>query len=184
MNSILTALRVLLVMIVLTGIAYPLAVTGIAQTAFPSQANGSLIEEDGQIIGSRLLGQRNSDPAFFWGRPSAGSYDPMAAAGSNLGPTHPELRSLIEERAQELRLADPGNDSAIPIELLTASASGLDPHITPEAALYQAPRIARLRSVSENALHTLIEKYTVRSWLGPDVVNVLELNRALNQELE
>ncbi|MCA6215473.1 potassium-transporting ATPase subunit KdpC [Ideonella sp. B7] len=169
-----------------TGLAYPLAVTGVAQTALPAQANGSLIQRGGQAIGSRLIGQPFSDPAHFWGRPSATNPMPNNAAnsgGSNLGPSNPALVDAVKGRIAALKAADPGQTAAVPVDLVTASASGLDPHISRVAADYQLPRIARLRGLPENALRALVEAHTERPWLGflgEPRVNVLQLNLDLD----
>lgn len=169
-----------------TGLAYPLAVTGVAQTALPAQANGSLIQRGGQAIGSRLIGQPFSDPAHFWGRPSATNPMPNNAAnsgGSNLGPSNPALVDAVKGRIAALKAADPGQTAAVPVDLVTASASGLDPHISRAAADYQLPRIARLRGLPENALRALVEAHTERPWLGflgEPRVNVLQLNLDLD----
>lgn len=169
-----------------TGLAYPLAVTGVAQTALPAQANGSLIQRGGQVIGSRLIGQPFSDPAHFWGRPSATSPMPNNAAnsgGSNLGPSNPALVEAVKARIAALKAADPSQTAAVPVDLVTASASGLDPHISRAAADYQLPRIARLRGLPEGALRALVEAHTERPWLGflgEPRVNVLQLNLDLD----
>jgi len=177
----------LLVMTVLTGLVYPLAVTGIAQLLFPHQANGSLIVRDGKVIGSELIGQYFDDPKYFWGRPSATSpfpYNAAASGGSNLGPTNPALIDAVKARVAALRAADPGNDRPVPVDLVTASGSGLDPHISPAAALYQVNRVARVRGMEEKAVHTLIVQHTEERWvglLGEKRVNVLRLNMALDR---
>jgi len=171
---------------VLTGVVYPLVVTGIAQVAFPSKAEGSIIYKDGRAVGSRLIGQAFSDPKYFWGRASATSnfaYNAMASGGSNLGPTNPALAEAVKARAAVLLAADPGNTSAIPVDLVTASASGLDPHISPDAAMYQAVRVARVRGLSEEVVKELVARYTEKRWIGfigEERVNVLELNLALD----
>ena len=180
------ALVMLLVFTVLTGILYPLAVTGIAQVVFPSQANGSLIWQDGQAVGSRLIGQSFDAPEYFWGRLSAtGPYPNNAAAssGSNLGPLNPALKEAVEARVKALRAADPDNARPVPVDLVTASASGLDPHISPAAALYQAPRVATVRGIDVATVKALIDQHTEGRtlWiLGEPRVNVLELNLALD----
>ncbi len=169
-----------------TGLAYPLAVTGVAQVALPTQANGSLIQRDGQVIGSRLIGQPFSDPAHFWGRPAATSPMPNNAAnsgGSNLGPSNPALIEAVKARVAALKAADPGQTAPVPVDLVTTSASGLDPHISRAAADYQLPRIARLRGLPESALRALVEAHTERPWLGflgEPRVNVLQLNLDLD----
>lgn len=182
-----TGVSLLLVLTVITGIAYPAAVTAIAQTCFPSQANGSLITQGNTVIGSTLIGQSFDDPSYFWSRPSATAptpYNAAASSGSNLGPLNPSLLEAVTARCQALHAADPGNAQPIPVDLVTASASGLDPHISPAAALYQAPRIARLRSINLDMLHTLISQHTESRWLGllgEPRVNVLALNLALDR---
>lgn len=174
------------VLSLVTGLAYPLAVTGVAQVALPTQANGSLIQRDGQVIGSRLIGQPFSDPAHFWGRPSATSPMPNNAAnsgGSNLGPSNPALIEAVKARVAALKAADPGQTAPVPVDLVTTSASGLDPHISRAAADYQLPRIARLRGLPESALRALVEAHTERPWLGflgEPRVNVLQLNLDLD----
>jgi K+-transporting ATPase ATPase C chain len=176
----------LVVLTVVTGIIYPLAVTGIAQAVFPSQANGSLIVSDGKIIGSRLMGQPFDDPKYFWGRPSATSpfpYNAGSSSGSNLSPTNPDLVKAVQGRVDALRAADPGNTAPVPVDLVTASASGLDPHISPAAALYQVSRVARERKLDLQALQRLIEEHTEGRFLGllgEPRVNVLTLNLALD----
>lgn len=173
------------VLTVVTGILYPLAVTGIAQTVMPEQANGSLILKDGKPIGSALIGQSFSDPKYFWGRPSATSPMPnngAASSGSNLGPTNPALKDAVALRVKALRDADPGNTAPIPVDLVTASGSGLDPHISPAAAEYQMARIARVRGLNQEALRELVAQHTEpRQFgvLGEPRVNVLQLNLAL-----
>src|SRR5581483_865495 len=168
------------------GVAYPLLVTGIAQVAFKHQANGSLIEKDGKVLGSELIGQPFSDPKYFWSRPSATSpqpYNGASSSGSNQGPTNPALKEAVEGRVKALR--DAGGDPAkpIPVDLLTASGSGLDPHISPAAADYQVARIAKARSLPEQRVRELVAKHTEGRQLGilgEPVVNVLKLNLALD----
>ena len=169
----------------LTGLVYPLVVTGIVQVIFPRQANGSLIMKDGKAVGSELIGQPFDDPKYFWGRLSSTPdfpYNSAASSGSNLGPSNPALVEAARARAKALRAADPGNQSAIPLDLVTSSGSGLDPHISPAGALYQAPRVARLRGLSEEEVRKWVDKFTEpRQWgfLGEPRVNVLRLNLAL-----
>jgi K+-transporting ATPase ATPase C chain len=176
----------LITLAVLVGVVYPLFITGIAQTLFHHEANGSLIVQRGAIAGSELIGQPFTDPGYFWSRPSATSpvpYNAGASTGSNLGPTNPALLKAIADRIAALRAADPGNSSPVPIDLVTASASGLDPDISPAAAEYQVARIARARGVSVAIVRSLVEKYTSGrqlGFLGEPRVNVLELNRALD----
>lgn len=187
------AIMMLVLLTLITGLLYPLTVTAIAQAAFPSQANGSLMVQDGQVVGSRLIGQPFDDPKYFWSRLSATGAFPYNAfnadnltgsSGSNLGPTSQALIEAVQARVGALRAADPGNNVPIPVDLVTASGSGLDPHISPAAALYQAPRVARERGLGEEAVRQLIDEYTEdRTWgiLGEPRVNVLELNLALDR---
>lgn len=181
------ALRLLIVLTTLTGVVYPLLLTGIAQIVFPGRANGSLIEKGGDPVGSRLIGQAFDDPRYFWGRPSATSplpYNAAASSGSNLGPSSADLHEIVRQRVAVLRAADPDNTALIPIDLVTASASGLDPHISVAAAHYQVPRIARLRGIPENTLLELVDQYTdgrVLVFWGEPGVNVLALNLALDE---
>jgi K+-transporting ATPase ATPase C chain len=191
-RSILQALKtgslMLLVMTALTGLAYPLVVTGIGQLLFNDQANGSQLERDGVTIGSELIGQNFfGTPGYFWGRPSAAGdgYDASASSGSNLGPTNQVLLDRIDETIAELQAAHPERAGAeIPVDLVTASGSGLDPHISPAAAEYQAPRIARERGISEEQVRALVEEATdgrTFGILGEPRVNVLKLNLALDE---
>lgn len=180
------ALMALLIFTVLTGLLYPLVVTGIAQLVFPHQANGSLIVQNGQIVGSTLIGQQFTDPKYFWGRLSATGpypYNAASSSGSNLGPTNPALLDEVKGRIAALKAADPSNTQPIPVDLVTSSGSGLDPDISVAAALYQLPRVARLRGLSESALRTLVDQYThgrQLGFLGEPRVNVLQLNLALD----
>lgn len=180
------ALCLFSVLSVLTGLVYPVLVTGLAQALFPYQAGGSLLERDGMVVGSTLIGQSYSDPKFFWGRPSATGGWPnngMASGGSNQGPLNPALVDSVKARVAALKLADPMQQAAIPLDLLTASASGLDPDISPAAAHFQAPRVARVRGMDLNALDRLIVQHTRKrqlGLLGEARVNVLELNLALD----
>jgi K+-transporting ATPase ATPase C chain len=179
------AVSLFVVLTVVTGVVYPLAVTGVAKAAFPHQAAGSLIVQGGKTVGSSLIGQNFTDPKYFWGRPSATA--PMAnngqgSAGSNLGPLNPALTDAIKGRVDALRAADPGNKAAVPVDLVTASASGLDPEISVAAALYQAPRIARLRGVAPEVVEGVIARHTegrLFGLLGESRVNVLEMNLEL-----
>jgi K+-transporting ATPase ATPase C chain len=171
----------------LTGIVYPLAVTGIAQVVFPSAASGSLLVVDGRARGSSLIGQPFSAPGYFWSRPSATSpvpYNGAASAGSNLGPTSPALVAAVQERVAALRAADPGLTGPIPVDLVTASASGLDPDISPAAALVQVPRVARARGLREELLRQLVRTHIESrafGFVGEPRVNVLALNLALDR---
>jgi potassium-transporting ATPase KdpC subunit len=183
------ALVMFALLTLLTGAVYPLLVTGIAQVLFPSQANGSLIERDGKILGSELIGQPFSDPKYFWGRPSATvpvPYMAGASSGSNLGPTNPALEKAVRSRIDVLRAADPGNSDAIPVDLVTTSGSGLDPHISPAAANFQVERVARVRGLPVETVRALVARYTEGRQLGvlgEPRVDVLGLNLALNQVL-
>jgi K+-transporting ATPase ATPase C chain len=184
------ALLMLLFFTLLTGIVYPLAVTFSAQLLFPRQANGSLLGTNEQPLGSELIGQAFSRPDYFWGRPSATSpaaYNGGASSGSNQGPTNPALIAAVKARIRVLRDADPSHREAIPVDLVTASASGLDPHISPAAASYQITRIAKARHLSPNSVSDLVSRYTEgRQWgvLGEPRVNVIKLNLALDQRLK
>ncbi len=180
------ALSLFILLTIITGLIYPLLVTGIGQALFPAQAAGSLIQHDGKLIGSRLIGQNFTDPKYFWGRPSATApvpYNAAASSGSNLGPLNPALKDAVEVRVKALREADPGNTAPVPVDLVTASASGLDPQISPAAATYQATRVARVRGLTLDAVQTLVAQHTEdRQWgmFGEPRVNVLELNLALD----
>lgn len=169
-----------------TGAAYPALVGGIAQLFFPDQANGSLIVRDGSPVGSRLIGQNFTGEGYFWGRPSATAafpYNGGLSGGSNLGPSNPALAQAVKDRAQALRAADPGNAEAVPVDLVTASASGLDPHISLAAAQYQAARVARVRGLAAIDIRNLVSSHAQPrqfGFLGEPRVNVLELNLALD----
>ena len=180
------ALVTLILFTVLTGVVYPLVVTGIAQAVFPSRATGSLIVRDGKVVGSALIGQPFDAPKYFWSRPSATitfGYNAGASGGSNLSPTNPALVSAVQGRVDALRAADPGNTAPVPVDLVTASGSGLDPHISPAAALYQVARVARERTLSPEAVRALVERHTEGRFLGllgEPRVNVLALNLSLD----
>jgi K+-transporting ATPase ATPase C chain len=183
------ACGLLAVFTLVTGVVYPLLVTGIAQAAFRDRANGSLIVEGGKLRGSRLIGQPFESPKNFWGRLSATSPSPYNAAsssGSNLGPTNEALTKAAKTRIDALRAADPGNDAPVPVDLVTASASGLDPHISPAAAEYQIRRVARARGIPEERVRALVREFTegrTLGVLGEPTVNVLLLNLALDREM-
>jgi K+-transporting ATPase ATPase C chain len=176
----------LVLLAIVTGVAYPVIVTAIAQVAFPYQANGSLIFKGGESVGSALIGQPFDDPKYFWGRPSATApfaYNAGSSAGSNLSPTNPDLVKAVQARVDALRAADPGNTAAVPVDLVTASGSGLDPHISPAAALYQVSRVARARKLDPQVIADLVERHTegrLFGLLGEPRVNVLVLNLALD----
>jgi potassium-transporting ATPase KdpC subunit len=187
MTEILRPALVLFVLLsVLTGLVYPFAVAGVARLAFPAQAAGSMVERDGKLVGSQLIGQSFSDPKHFWSRPSATSPMPNNASnssGSNLGPTNPALVDAVKGRIAALRAADPGNDAPVPIDLVSASASGLDPEISVAAAHYQAARVARVRGIAVERVHALIAEHTqgrLFGFLGEPRINVLALNLALD----
>ena len=188
----LTHIRAAIVSLVLftaiTGLVYPVVVTVITQLVFPHQANGSLVVKDGKAVGSTLIGQPFDDPKYFWGRPSATSpfgYNAGASSGSNLSPTNPDLIKMVQGRVDALRAADPGNTVPVPVDLVTASGSGLDPHISPAAALYQAGRVARVRKLDERVVRELVEQHVEGRQLGvlgEPRVNVLALNLALDRK--
>ena len=182
------ALVLFLVLSLITGLLYPLLVTGVAQVGFPHQANGSLIQRDGQTVGSELIGQPFSQPDHFWSRPSATgpmAYNAAASGGSNLGPSHPALSEVVQVRIAALRAADPGNTAPVPVDLVTASASGLDPHISQAAARYQVQRVARVRGLPAEQVNALVDQHTEGAWfgfMGEARVNVLALNLALDAQ--
>jgi K+-transporting ATPase ATPase C chain len=187
MNNVIRPALVLFALLsALTGLVYPLAVTGAAKALFPSQAAGSLVVQGGATVGSSLIGQNFSDPKHFWGRPSATApqpYNASASGGSNLGPLNPALAEAVKGRVESLRAADPGNTAPVPVDLVTASASGLDPDISPAAAHYQAARVARVRGVPLEQVNALVARHTQAPlWglLGEPRVNVLALNLALD----
>jgi K+-transporting ATPase ATPase C chain len=186
-SEIRPALVLLLLLTLLTGVAYPLAVTLIARLAFPAQAQGSLIVRGGHAVGSRLIGQTFDDPRYFWGRLSATGpvpYNGAASTGSNYGPMNPALMDAAKARIEALRAADSTARGSVPIDLVTASGSGLDPHISPAAAEYQVARVARARGMTEDQVRALVRTHSAgRTWgvLGEPVVNVVELNLALDE---
>ena len=181
------AVSLLVLMTILLGIVYPLVITGVAKVTFPRQAEGSLIYKDGKLIGSTLIGQNFTDPKYFWGRPSATTpqpYNGLASSGSNLGPLNPALLDAVKANVKALHDADPDNRRPIPVDLVTASASGLDPDISPAAAHYQAARVARARNLALAPVETLIkthERGRLFGLIGERRINVLELNLALDQ---
>lgn len=181
-----SGLILLFLMTALTGFIYPLTITGIAQVLFPHQANGSLIEVEGKVVGSEFIGQEFESLHYFWGRPSATSpypYNGVNSSGSNMGPSNPDFLKTVQDRVKHLRDTDPQKSLLIPVDLVTASGSGLDPEISPEAALYQVPRIAVATKIPQDQLEDLIFKTTKNrtfDLLGEPRVNVLELNLALD----
>jgi len=181
------ALILLIALSILTGMIYPALVTGVANVVFPNQASGSLLESDGKVVGSRLIGQNFADPGHFWGRPSATGpmpYNAAASSGSNQGPLNPALEEAVKGRIAALQTSNPGQSAPIPVDLVTASASGLDPHISIAAALWQVPRIARERHVPEGEIRALVTAQTESrqlGFLGEPRVNVLTLNLALDK---
>jgi potassium-transporting ATPase KdpC subunit len=186
-NEAIIALRMTLVTLVLTGLAYPLALTGLAQVLFPGRANGSLVTAGDRVVGSELIGQRFQKPGYFHGRPSAAGtdgYDASASSGSNLGPTSKGLHDRIEAEITRLRSENPGAPVPIPVELVTASGSGLDPHVSPEAARWQVSRVSGARGVGPGEVEGLIARHTEGRWLGllgEPRVNVLRLNLELDR---
>ena len=187
MKHLRPALLMLFVFSVVTGIAYPLVVTGLANVLFRNQAQGSVITRGGRAVGSRLIGQSFEDPRYFWGRLSATGPSPYNAAvssGSNLGPLNPALIDAVAARVAALKAADPGAAPPVPVDLVTASGSGLDPHISSAAAAYQVERVARARGLPADAVRALVTRHTQGrqlGFLGEPVVNVLELNLALDE---
>jgi potassium-transporting ATPase KdpC subunit len=180
------ALLLFVVLTAITGVVYPLAVTGLAQALFPQQANGSIVKVDGKAVGSELIGQQFTSPRYFWGRLSATGpypYNAAASGGSNLGPLNPALTDAAKARIEALMAADPGNAAPVPVDLVTASGSGLDPEISLAGAYYQAPRVAKLRGLPVARVRALIDGHAARPWLGvfgEPRVNVLALNLALD----
>ena len=185
-NMLRPALTLFVALSALTGLLYPLAVTGVGQALFPKQAAGSLVERDGKAVGSALIGQNFADPKHFWGRPSATSpmpYNAAASSGSNQGPLNPALVDAVKGRVEALRAADPDNKAPVPVDLVTASASGLDPEISPAAAKYQAARVAKARGLAPEKVQALVDRHTeapLFGFLGEPRVNVLALNIALD----
>lgn len=186
MRTIFISLRMLLVLTILTGIVYPLVVTVIGQSIFSYQANGSILEVNGRKIGSELIGQQFSDPKYFWSRPSAtspGAYNAASSGGSNLGPSNPALVTAIKDRIEVIKNTGVKNKDKIPVDIVTTSGSGLDPHITPASAFLQIPRIAGVRGIEERKILMLLEKFVegrTVGVLGEKRVNVLLLNIALD----
>ncbi len=186
MRELKPAVMMLVWLSLVTGIAYPLLVTGVAQLVFPAQANGSLVVQGGKPVGSSLIGQPFDDPKYFWGRLSGTAphgYNAGASSGSNLGPLNPNLHAATKARIEALREADPGNTAPVPVDLATASGSGLDPHISPAAAFYQVPRVAKARGVDPAQVRRLVEQHVEGRQLGilgEPRVNVLRLNLALD----
>jgi K+-transporting ATPase ATPase C chain len=187
LTMIRSAVMTLLVFTILTGLVYPMVVTGLAQTIFPHQANGSIITKNGKAVGSELLGQQFEDAKYFWGRLSATTpclYNAGSSSGSNLGPNNPDLMKAVQARIQSLHEADPGNTTKIPVDLVTSSGSGLDPHISPAAAAFQVQRVANIRGIEAAKISALVAANTEdRQFgiLGEPVVNVLKLNLALDE---
>lgn len=192
-QSIRQVVGMLVLLTVITGVIYPLIVTGIAQLLFPHQANGSLIVKDGKAVGSELIGQQFSDPKYFWPRPSATNstedsakpqpYNAANSGGSNLGPLNPALADRVKRQTRALQEADPARRPAVPVDLVTASGSGLDPDISPAAAEFQVPRVAKARHMDEAKVRDLVDKHTRQRQigvLGEPRVNVLQLNLALD----
>ncbi len=186
LKSLRTSIISILLFTVLTGLVYPFVITGIAQLFFPRKANGSMLTKDRKAIGSELIGQPFSSPKYFWSRPSATSpfaYNAGASSGSNFGPLNPALLEATGKRMKNLKDADPQNVKPVPVDLVTASGSGLDPHISVAAALYQIPRVARSRHMSEGKVQSLVDQYSESrqlGFLGEPRVNVLKLNIALD----
>ena len=189
-QEILPGLRIKIFMTILVGVIYPLAVTGIAQAVFPHRANGSLVKVNGQVVGSALIGQNFAKPEYFQPRPSAAGndgYDASASSGSNLGPTNQKLADRVKASVEKFRKENPDYKGPIPADLLTTSASGLDPHLSPAAALAQAPRVAKARGVQTPAVERLIEQLTEGpdlGFLGESRVNVLQLNLELDKQFQ
>ncbi len=195
LKTLVNSVLMLVVLTLLTGVVYPLVITGLAQVFWPDKANGSLIVKDGKPLGSSLIGQPFDDPKYFWSRPSATTvtgksdaqpYNAESSGASNLGPTNPDLEKAVKDRIKTLRDADPGNKEPVPVDLVTSSGSGLDPDISPAAAKYQIPRVARIRHLDPDAVEKLVERHTSHrtlGLLGESRVNVLELNLDLDGQL-
>src|SRR5262245_29384323 len=182
-RNLVSAVLMTVVTTLLLGVAYPLVITGVAQAVFPEQANGQLLERDGKVVGSRIIGQGFSSPGYFHSRPSAAGmgYDAANSAGSQLGPTNKKLIDAVKANVEAARKENP--DAAVPIDLVTTSASGIDPHVSPAAADFQVPRVARERGISESDVRSLVDANTegrTFGFLGEPRVNVLELNLALD----
>ncbi|HUL43603.1 MAG TPA: potassium-transporting ATPase subunit KdpC [Bacteroidota bacterium] len=190
LNQIRISILMVIVFTILTGILYPVAVTGISHLMFPSKSEGSMIKDHEKVLGSELIGQPFSDPKYFWSRLSATSpypYNAAASTGSNYGPLNPALLDAVKGRIKDLKSADSENTHPIPVDLVTASGSGLDPHISIAAALYQLPRVAKARNMKEDQVRALVEKFTEGrqlGFLGEPRVNVLELNLALDGHID
>lgn len=187
MKDLVTSLRPALLLLALftliTGVIYPVALTAAAQAVFPHQANGSMIRRGDQVVGSELVGQTFAEPGHFWGRPSAVGYDATTSGGTNRGVLHPDQATDVAARIEALRAADPGNVAPVPVDLVTASGSGLDPHISPAAAYYQVPRVARSRGLAEADVRALVEAHVegrTLGFLGEPRVSVLRLNLAVD----
>jgi K+-transporting ATPase ATPase C chain len=186
MKQIWLAFKMFLILTIITGVIYPLLVTGIAQALFPRQSNASLVKVHNQTIGSALIGQKFTSPCYFWSRPSVGDYSPLPSGGSNLGPTSALLKKQIAQRQDHLALANGKSDDEVPKDLLFASGSGLDPHISPEAALFQTDRVARARNLDKEGCQKLMELIDLKTegrdlrFLGESRVNVLLLNVAVD----
>jgi K+-transporting ATPase ATPase C chain len=187
LKQIRTSVIAVVLLTVLTGVIYPFLVTGIAQLLFPDKANGSMIKQNGAVLGSALIGQQFTEPKYFWGRLSATNpvaYNASASSGSNYGPLNPALLAAVTKRIRDLRAADPQNTQPIPVDLVTASGSGLDPHISVAAAQYQISRVARSRNVHEGNIRSLVDQYAEGrqfGFLGEPRVNILKLNLALDE---
>lgn len=195
MTIIRPAISLFILLMLITGIAYPVALTAIGQAFFSQKANGSLLSENGKVVGSQLIGQQFSDANYFWGRPSATTpaYNSVASSGSNLGPSNPALLDLVKQRVAAIQTAHPGNAQPIPTDLVTASGSGLDPDISIAAAYYQAPRVAQARNLPLENIHALIERLQHKPLSGLSVlsglwgepsINVLQLNLSLDGNIE